>query len=134
MSTDPRIEAAAKSVHPHLWDGRTEQVLLQLTGAAACTPAQAKESVERLQGQRLEEVQAYIAAADQAATIATWERLDALPVGSRILLAGVHLERDPEPVDDGVWRDLSNALHLDDVDMRFLLERHAAHVTRWGKA
>ena len=115
MSTDPRIEAAAKALYaaddnPWAWDDTPQQKFYRNIARVA------------------------IEGADKAATIATWERLDALPVGSRILLAGVHLERDPEPVDDGVWRDLSNALHLDDVDMRFLLERHAAHVTRWGKA
>lgn len=134
MSTDPRVEAAARAMHPHLWNGKFEDVLLRFTGWGWHTPEQAAAAAEEKRADALATAKGYIAAADQAATIATWERLDALPVGSRILLAGVHLERDPEPVDDGVWRDLSNALHLDDVDMRFLLERHTAHLTRWGKA
>lgn len=126
MSTDPRIEAAARS----MWDNHIRSEGAPSWDAILQTPVLAAHSAEGLTVVRAQATDA-IAAADQAATITTMEGLDALPVGSRILLAGVHLERDPEPVDDSVWRDLSNALHLDDVDMRFLLERHTAHVTRW---
>lgn len=133
MSTDPRIEAAARAVHPHLWDGKTEQALLRLTGAAACTPSQAKESVVRLQSHRLEEVQAYLEAADQAIIITTGEGLDALPVGSRVVMGDYYILREETPVDDGVWLDLGNGLRLDAEDLRIILKSYPARVIQWGQ-
>lgn len=133
MSQDPRFEAAARATAPHLWDGSFEQRLQKITGFGAHTPAQAKQSVERLQATRVEEAKGYIEAADKASIITTVEELDALPVGQRVVLADMLLRRMEEVVDESNWMDLGNGCPVDPETLAMALANVGpARVIHWG--
>ena len=114
MSQDPRIEAAAKA----LLSFDTSTPLDDVPGPVG------RDVYRR--------ANAALAAADKAATITTVEGLEALPVGSRVVMGDYYILREEHSVDDGVWLDLGNGLRLDADDLRIIIESYPARVIHCG--
>lgn len=122
MSADPRIEPAARALYEY-------------DRNASCSPDRwpdwdSPDNNGREIGRDM--ATAALAAADKAATITTVEGLEALPVGSRVVMGDYYILREEHSVDDGVWLDLGNGLRLDADDLRIIIESYPARIIRWG--